>query len=94
MQTIISCPDNVAHSVLIALCQDKIIREKAAGHVATLMEAGAGKPLKGEAKDSKRKAEEIEICIQCNEAFLESENSDDACTWHDGTSVASWTCQS
>ena len=81
MDVITSCPDEVARTVLIALCDDKIIRMKAISYINKLQ-----RPATGTAGTAgKRKAsDELRICIQCQEPFTDAENSSKACRWHDG----------
>lgn len=68
-------------AILVALCQDLHILEKATRMADNLEDAAeqAG-------SDSDMSEVELAICCQCEEAFSENKNDEDACLSHPGNS--------
>ena len=72
METIISCPESIALKVLITLCQDRLVLNKAVIHVNSLNKATQ------DFQDAHK------ICVNCDEEFNLAENHDKACNYHTG----------
>lgn len=67
-------------AILVALCQDPYILEKATRMADNLEDAAeqAG-------SDSDMSEADLAICCQCEEAFSEDKNDEDACLSHPGS---------
>ncbi|UZP33139.1 hypothetical protein NXS19_000955 [Fusarium pseudograminearum] len=81
LDDLVKAPEHQIRAILRALCQDQGIRDRVLGHLDDLL-ATDDTPT----NSKKRKADdELCICVQCDEAFIKSENTDDtACYYHWG----------
>lgn len=80
LENLLNAPHHQIRAVLRALCQDKDTRSRALSYLDDLQAIG-------EPYDSrKRKADdELCICVQCDDAFHKSDNTDNtACCYHWG----------
>ncbi len=83
MDRIVSTSDHLAHVVLVALCNDFDVQYRALDLLDKL-EARIG-----DANSAKRKASgDLNVCIQCSEAFTEDENGPSVCWYHDGKRIS------
>ncbi|KAI1057560.1 hypothetical protein LB506_001054 [Fusarium annulatum] len=78
LEDMLQAPDATVRAILRALCQDSGTQSRALSYFESL-EAVNDSSDKG-----KRKAEdELNICVQCDEAFYTNDNNDkDACCYH------------
>lgn len=83
MESITSASGESAKIVLNALCaDDSVLRERAKKLLEDVDALASASAKTG----SKRKADSvIQICVKCQEAFYEDENSDKACRYHSGS---------
>lgn len=99
MDRLLTAPDPLVHSVLVALCDDDRIQARALRYLTELQNyasrigAGGGPGVanapgsSGASADAKRKASAMEpaqLCIQCKYAFSPGDNSPTACCYHEG----------
>ncbi|KAH8879663.1 hypothetical protein GQ53DRAFT_755744 [Thozetella sp. PMI_491] len=87
MERIASAPNELAHAILVALCDDAVTRRRALKYLDRLqLFAGFRGQESAAAAGAKRKADEapLEICIRCHGPFVEAENTASACRFHEG----------
>lgn len=83
MDSITSASGENAKIVLNALCADNSVLRARAKKLLEDVDTLASVSAK---QGTKRKAESIiQICVKCQEAFYEDENSDRACRYHSGS---------
>jgi hypothetical protein len=84
VERIVNAPDHVVRAILIAICNSIPQRSKTLEYldkITNVESASTASPK----KSLKRKAKsEIKICVQCQDAFNEDENDDEACRYHPG----------
>ncbi|KAH9895439.1 hypothetical protein F4778DRAFT_272472 [Xylariomycetidae sp. FL2044] len=89
MEKIANAPDHIVRATLIALCNSTAMQEQAEAYIDKMTALAAGPQrdatTHGSARNRKRKAaSEINICVQCLEAFHADDNEPKACLYHDG----------
>lgn len=94
MDRLLSAPEPLIHSVLVALCDDDRIQARALKYLAELQNYATqiggrsdSADASGEANPLKRKvsaSEPAQLCIQCEHAFSVGDNSPTACLYHSG----------
>lgn len=100
MDRLLTAPDPLVHSVLVALCDDDKIQARALRYLTELQNyasrigaagaaggSGVANASASQTADAKRKASALEpaqLCIQCKSAFSPGDNSPTACCYHDG----------
>lgn len=74
--------------ILLGLCDDDRIEEKALAYLAQLepdtVRTANDHPTAAERRTGKRKAVGLAICVQCEEAFDEFDNQPKECLYHAG----------
>lgn len=76
LEKMLKAPDYQVRAILLSLCDDSDIREKALSRFAALDVFD---------KPSKRKAvEDIHVCVQCDEPFTCEDNEFGDCMYHPG----------
>ncbi len=75
--------DATIRAVLIALCSDKDIQEKALGYL-TKLEPLALSAAKAFPNVKRKAVSGLSICVQCEEAFDEVDNTTKDCQYHSG----------
>ncbi|KAK3935499.1 hypothetical protein QBC46DRAFT_397417 [Diplogelasinospora grovesii] len=88
MDALYLASDKTVRAILTALCDDSEVKDKALAYLDRLepeAKVKARAPGMGESINKKRKAEsEIKICVQCDDTFLEDDNSPRNCRYHSG----------
>lgn len=94
MDRLLSAPEPLIHSVLVALCDDDRIQARALKYLAELQnyatqigDSSDPADASGEANPLKRKvsaSESAQLCVQCKQAFSVGDNSPTACLYHSG----------
>lgn len=85
-----SAPNEVIRQILRAVCEkDPVIKKKALNCLDQYAEYYDESERQEEVTvGTKRKAQPpfpiVHLCVNCGEAFLEEENEDDACCYHEG----------
>lgn len=74
-------PEQQLRAILLALCDDRSTRALAENHYRALK--AADNPSTG----LKRKATDLFVCVQCDEAFTEESNTETSCWYHPGLST-------
>lgn len=85
MGSIMQISDHTAHLVLIALCEDGLVKRKALKLIEKNKDAQKkGNGTKRNGTKRKVRDEDLLVCEQCQSFYTEEENSDMACRFHDG----------
>jgi hypothetical protein len=75
----ILAPEQQLRAILLALCDDRSVRARAENHYRALK--AADNPSTG----LKRKAaNDLFVCVQCDEAFTQEDNTETSCRYHPG----------
>lgn len=75
-------PEQQLRAILLALCDDRSTRALAENHYRALK--AADNPSTG----LKRKAaDDLFVCVQCDEAFTQESNTETSCWYHPGLST-------
>lgn len=80
MDKIVNTSDRLAHLVLVALCHDTEIHARALDLLVKLEQSELA------TNGTKRKAGDdgLLVCTQCDQTFMEEDNSETACNYHEG----------
>lgn len=79
LDRMMGAPEHQIRAILLALCDDRAVRQRALKHYAAVQS------LNSEATGLKRKAAgDLCICVQCDSPFYKEDNVRRACRYHPG----------
>lgn len=79
LDRMMGAPEHQIRAILLALCDDRAVRQRALKHYAAVQS------LNSEATGLKRKAAgDLCICVQCDSPFYKEDNVGRACRYHPG----------
>ncbi|KPM36474.1 hypothetical protein AK830_g10087 [Neonectria ditissima] len=73
---IVNAPEKQVRAILLALCEDDSVRHRAGTHYSALQ--------LGASKGKRKAANDLFICLQCDQSFEKEENEHGDCRYHPG----------
>ncbi|KAK7416744.1 hypothetical protein QQZ08_011885 [Neonectria magnoliae] len=76
LDQIVNAPEQQVRTILLALCNDDGVRQRAVTHYDTLQPGTSG--------EKRKAAYSLFICLQCGEPFEKEDNVQGDCRYHPG----------